>query len=122
MAPEEESAEDGLGHEVDDTVEDSFGVRGNDIATLRQAPGDGIQEPDEDGPDADDGVDLQNIGTENASVATTLEHNSPGDKEEGYGAECEVSPLVGALDQGTNKTSYNHNLVDENGVEDSWRR
>lgn len=98
MAPEEESAEDGLGHEVEDTIEDSFGVRGNDIATLRQAPGDGIQEPDKDGPDTDDSVGLQNVGAENASVATTLEHNRPGDKEEGNGAECEVSPLVGALD------------------------
>lgn len=42
VAPEKESPEDGLGHEVKDTVEDTLGIRRNDIATLAEAPCDGV--------------------------------------------------------------------------------
>lgn len=34
MAPEEESTEDGLGHDVENTVEDGLGVGRDNVATL----------------------------------------------------------------------------------------
>jgi hypothetical protein len=42
VAPDEESAEDGLGEDVKNAVEDSFRVGGDNIAALGQAPRDGV--------------------------------------------------------------------------------
>ena len=50
-------------------------------------------------------------------MATTFEDDSPGHEEEGNAAENEVTPLVGAVDQSTNQTSNNHDLIDQNCVE-----
>ena len=121
VAPDEESAKDGLGENVEDTIEDSFRVRGDDIATFRQAPGDGVQEPKANGPDAANGVDSVDVCTECDSVAATLEDNGPGDEEEGDAAEDVISPLVGAVDQGTDQASDNHDLIDQDCVADGWR-
>ena len=51
VAEEEDGAEDWLGKDVEDTVEDSFRVWRNDIATLAETPSDRIHEPEEDGPE-----------------------------------------------------------------------
>lgn len=45
VAPKEQSAKDWLGEDVEDTVEDSFGIRSNNIATLGQTPGNWVDEP-----------------------------------------------------------------------------
>jgi hypothetical protein len=112
VAPDEKSAEDGLGKDIEDTVEDSFRVRGDNVPTLGQAPSDGVQEPETDCPDAANGVSPIDVGTEHASVAATFEDNGPGDKEEGNAAEDEIAPFVGALDQGPDQASDNHDLID----------
>lgn len=39
MTPQEESAEDGFGHDVKDTVEHGFRVGRDDIAALGESPG-----------------------------------------------------------------------------------
>jgi hypothetical protein len=49
MAPEKEEGEDWLGDQVKDTIEDGLGIRVDNIATLGNAPCDGIEEPDENG-------------------------------------------------------------------------
>lgn len=51
VSEEQKETETRLGEDVKDTVEDSLGVRVNDVATLRQTPGDGVEEPEEDGQD-----------------------------------------------------------------------
>ena len=48
-------------YEVQTSVKDRFVVGGDDIAALAQAPGDGVEEPDEEGQDAaehEDAVDV----------------------------------------------------------------
>ena len=138
VAPDEEGAEDGLGHDVEDAVEDSLGVGGDDVAALGQAPGDRVQEPQENGPHAADEVDLGDVGAEGAGVGAAFEDDlgfvrmgkgglgvvgklySPGDEEEGNAAEGVVSPLVGALDESANEASDDHDLIDQDGVEDGW--
>merc|ERR1712137_287546 len=47
VAPDEESTEAGLGDEVKDGVEDGLGVGRDDIATLAETPGNGVQDPQE---------------------------------------------------------------------------
>lgn len=94
VAPQEERAEDGLGHDVEDAVEDGFGVGRDDVAALGEAPGDGVEEPEEDGPDAADEVDAGDVGAERGGVLAGGPGHGPGDPEEGEAAEDEVAPLV----------------------------
>ena len=81
MAPEEKSAKDGLAEDVENTVEDSFGVRRDDIPAFTHAPGDGVQAPETDSPKTADSVDSVDIGTEITSKATSIEDDGPGDEE-----------------------------------------
>lgn len=53
-------------------------------------------------------------------MSAALEDNGVGNEEKGDAAEGVVSPLVGALDESADKASDNHDLIDENGVGDSW--
>ena len=50
VTPEKQGTEDWFGKDVENTVEHSFGVWSNYIATLGKTPGDWIDEPEEDGP------------------------------------------------------------------------
>ena len=45
VAPDEESTEAGLGDEVKDGVEDGLGVGRDDVATLAETPGNGVEDP-----------------------------------------------------------------------------
>ena len=47
MAEEEQRTKDRLRDKIEDTVEDSLRIRRDDIATLADAPGDGVENPDE---------------------------------------------------------------------------
>jgi hypothetical protein len=49
VAPEQERAEADLGEEVEHAVEDGFAVRRYVVAPFAQAPGDRIQDPEQDG-------------------------------------------------------------------------
>jgi hypothetical protein len=122
MAPEEKSAKDGLAEDVEDTVEDSFGVRRDDIPAFTHAPGDGVQEPEGHGPSSAHSVDPVDIGTEITSMATGIEDDGPGDEEEGKTAEDKVTPFIGAFDQGANQTSDNHDLIEQDSIQNSWPR
>lgn len=50
VTPEEEGAKDGFGHDIQDPIEHGFRVRSDDVSTLTKTPGDGVEEPQEDGP------------------------------------------------------------------------
>lgn len=120
MAPEEESAKDGLGEDVENAVEDSFGVRRDDVPAFAHAPGDRVQEPETDSPKTANGVNPVDIGTEITSMATSIENDGPSDEEQGSAAEGEVTPFIGAFDQGANQTSDNHDLIDQDSIQNGW--
>ena len=77
MSPQEESTKNRLGENVEDTVEDSLGVRGDDIASLTDTPGDGVEEPQANGPATADSEDLVNILTESAGVLQVCKQAIP---------------------------------------------
>ena len=58
MTPEQQSTEAWFGKDVENTIEDSFGVRRDDVATLAESPGNRIKEPQEHGPAAAEQIDL----------------------------------------------------------------
>lgn len=122
MAPEEESAKDGLGEEVENAVEDSFGVRRDDVPAFAHAPGDRIQEPETDGPNTANSVNPVDIGTEITRLAASIEDNGPSDEEEGNNTEDEVAPFIGAFDQGANQKGNNHDLIDQDSIQNGWPR
>ena len=93
VAPQEESTEDGLGHDVQHAVEDGLGVGSDEVATLGQSPGDGVKEPEEDGPDTADEVGLADVGAEGGGVLAGGPDDGPGDPEEGDIAKDVVTPL-----------------------------
>jgi len=45
VAEDEEGTEDWLSAEIEDSVEDGFGVWSDDIATFTETPGDWVQTP-----------------------------------------------------------------------------
>jgi len=81
VAPDEESTEDRLGQDIQNTVEDSFGVRGNDVSTLRKSPGDWVEEPEEDGPGGADEVGAVDFATDSSGVLATNEDDVVSDEE-----------------------------------------
>jgi len=122
VTDDEKSTEDGLGQEIKDTIEDGLGVRRDDVATLTETPGNWVQEPEERGEGTAHEEDLANVGTDGRSVAASLPDENPEDVEESSAAKDEVSPLVGRLDESTNKTGDDHDLVDEDDPENGWPR
>jgi hypothetical protein len=48
--------EDWLGEDIEDTVEDHLRVGGDDVTTIGETPGDGVEEPEETEDTGRDGV------------------------------------------------------------------
>lgn len=93
VTPEKKSTEDGFSQDIEDAVEDGFRVWSDDVATLAEAPSDGIQEPEEDSPNAADEVGPGDVGAKTYSVLASGEGDSPRDPEEGDAAKDVVAPL-----------------------------
>ena len=68
MSPQEESTKDWLGEDVENTVEDSLGVRGDDVGSLTDAPGNGVEEPQANGPATADSEDFVDVLTKSARM------------------------------------------------------
>jgi hypothetical protein len=118
VTPDEKGTKDRLGDQVENTVEDSLRVSRDDVATLTDTPGEGVQNPEKSGERATQGEAAADILAENVGMTATLPDEDPDDVEESKAAEGEVTPLVGATDEGTDETSDNHDLIDENDEED----
>ena len=97
MSPDEKRTEHRLGEQVQDTVEDGFGVGRDDVSTFAETPGDWVEEPERDGPYTADEECAANVGTEGFGVEAGDPGDVPGYEEEGGAAEDEVSPLLYAL-------------------------
>ena len=94
VTPQEEGTEDWLSHNIEDSVEDSLRVGRDDVSTLRQSPGDGVEEPKEDGPDTADEVRPGDVAAESSGMLASGPGNRPCDKEEGNESKGEVTPFI----------------------------
>lgn len=119
VSEEQEETESRLGEDIEDTVEYGLRVRVNDVATLRQTPGDGVEEPEEDGQDTALEEGRLDRSTKSVGVAATVNNELVDDKEEGEHAKDPVTPLVRSLGESTNETSHDHNLIGQNSDSDS---
>ena len=93
MTPKEESAEDWLRKQIQNTVEDGLAVRVDDVASLRKTPGDGVEEPQKDGKNTAGQVRTADVGSEGSSVLAGDEDQDINDVEESQVTEYVVSPL-----------------------------
>jgi hypothetical protein len=119
VTPDEKSTEDRLGDQIEDTVEDCLRVRRDDVATLADTPGERVQDPEKSGERTAQSEATTDILAENVGVTAALPDEDPDDVEESKAAEGEVTPLVGATDEGTNETGNNHDFINKNDEEDS---
>ncbi len=86
VAPEEQGAEDGLGEHVEDGVEGRLGVGRDEVAAFGNAPGDGIEEPEEGGEGAALEEDGGHVFAQVARVQASFEGEDPYDVEQGDAA------------------------------------
>ena len=93
MTPEQESTEDWLGQDVQDTVEHSLRVGRDDIATFRKSPSNRVEEPEKGGPSANNDVGFRNIGPNRRRVLAAGPDESPRNPKESEASEDVVSPL-----------------------------
>lgn len=73
VAPDEESTEDGLSAEVENTVENGFRVGGDNVATFAETPRNWVETPEEEGPATTEEEALANVGVDAVSVLTTFD-------------------------------------------------
>lgn len=93
VAPEKKSAEDRLSHDIENPIEDGFRVWSDDVAALTQSPGDGVEEPKEDSPDAADRISAGDVTTEGDGVFASGPGDGPCNPKESGTAEDEIGPL-----------------------------
>lgn len=93
VTPEQESAEDRLGQNVQNSVEHSLGVGRDDVTTLGESPGNRVEEPEEGGPRTDGDVGSRDISANGSCVLTASPDECPDDPKESDTSKGEVSPL-----------------------------
>lgn len=131
--------EDGLGEDIEDTVEDHLRVGGNDISTIGETPGDGVEEPKEGEDAGGDGVcSLETTPEVGDRLPSGTEEDKPDVYFSGHSKSEEAPervsappiavkldvPLVRGRNQGTNETSDDHDEIEEDNAKVSalsWR-
>lgn len=124
VTPKQEGTPDRLCNNIEDTVEDGLRVRVDDVATFAQAPGNGVQEPQERQENAAHEEGLLGALTEGSGIATGRADEFVDDVEEAKHAESPETPLVTSLGERADETSDDHGDVgeedgDERGPGDS---
>jgi len=122
VAQDEHQAEDRLGEDIQNPVEDGFGVGVQDVGTFAESPGDGVKEPDEEGQDATAEEHLVDIAAESLGVLAGRHGERVNDIQEGGAAEGEVTPLVPRSHQGADQAGDDHDLVQKDGVQNGRPR
>ena len=120
VSEQQDGAEDRLGEDVEDTIKDGLAVRGDDVSALSQTPGDGVQEPQEDGEDTAAEERPADLRAESGSVSAGDEDQDIHDVEEGEASKDEVSPLVAGVGEGSNEAGDDHHFVDQDSDHDRW--
>jgi len=90
--PDEDEAEDDLGEDVEDSVDDDLLVNSGNEATLRDTPGDGVTDVENEGAEADNVVELANLGVDLVGRAAEGEDEGNGDGDTAEEAEGEEGP------------------------------
>lgn len=107
-SPESErQSEQTLGKDIEDTVKDVLRVVANLVASLRHAPRDGVDEPEEDEVSSQGEVPL--LGLEAVREGDGDDEEVEGDHSPSKEAKGEVTPLVRGSSEGSNKV---HDGVD----------
>lgn len=101
MAKDEQEAKDGLCKDVQNTIEDGLGIGVDNVAALAQAPGDRVQEPQEQGQHTAVHEGALDRTSQGGGMATSVNSKLVSDEEQGRRAKGEVSPLVARLGEGT---------------------
>lgn len=109
---------DGLGKNVEDTVEDHLRVGRDDISTVGKTPGDGVKQPEEREDGGRGGEGRLVSGTKNSSRDSSGTREDPPDVEEGDTSKGEVTPFVGRLNKTSNETGDDHDQVEEDQGDD----
>lgn len=117
VAPDEESAEDGLGENVEDTIKDSLGVGRDVVTTLAKTPSNRVKSPQDSGQRAAGQEGPADIFAHGVGVLAGLPSEDVDDVSQCDTSEYEVTPLVAGPDKSTGKSSDNHDPVDEDDVE-----
>lgn len=94
VTKKKQGTEDGLGKNIENTVEDSFGVGSNDVATLRHTPSNWVKEPEEDSPSTTHEEGSGHRRIDGGGVQASNENDIVCNAEECYGSEDKVTPLV----------------------------
>lgn len=81
--------EDWLGEDVKDTVEDHLGVGGDDISTVGETPGDGVEKPEEREDKGGGGECFLVGGTDDSGRSSSRTRENPPDVE-----DCNVSDEI----------------------------
>lgn len=113
---EEESAKDGDGKEIEDAVEDHLACNRQSVASLRQTPGDGVDEPDESENAGQRGEGLGRAKGAALRVAPVV--NEVDEDELSQQTEDEVAPLVAGVGDGTAQPRDDPDLKETDSEED----
>jgi hypothetical protein len=113
VTPEKQGAEDGLCKEIKNAVEDGLGIGGDDVGTLTNAPGNGVYAPKDESECAAAEECASNITANVVGMDTGFPGELVDYVQESSTTKGKVTPLVGGLDQGADKTSDDHNQVDK---------
>lgn len=121
MAPEQEASEADLGQDIQDTVEDGLGVGVDDVAALAEAPGDGVQEPQQQQPDAARPERLLGVAPQHVGVAPRVDEQLVRDEEERRHPERPEAPLEPRLRERADEPAHDHEHVREQRDQDRGR-
>jgi hypothetical protein len=93
---DEGDAEHWFGAKVKDTIEDSLGVRGDNVSSFADTPGNRVAAPDEECPNTADQKDAVHVGPEGFGVLAPLPADVPENGKHGRAAEgIESLPTFG---------------------------
>ena len=87
VAPDQQSAENRLGKQVEDTVEVSLAVGRDDIATLAETPSKRVQDPENGSEGAASEEGLADVAAEDLGAAASFPDENIQDVEEGDAAK-----------------------------------
>jgi len=113
-----EKGEDGLGDKVEDSVEDHLAGRGDDVGTVSETPGDGVESPDDGKEDGRGDVSSLEVRSEQGNRSVSRPQKDEPDVDESGASESKVTPLVRADDETSDETSDDHDKVKEDQGDD----
>jgi len=108
-----EKGEDGLGDKVEDSVEDHLAGRGDDVGTVSETPGDGVEGPDDGEEDGRGDVSSLEVRSEQGNRSVSRPQKDEPDVDKSGASESKVTPLVRADDKTSDETGNDHDKVKE---------